>query len=357
MESSDVFQLRHYQFASEEVITDFSYEAYDLLTETQYPGVQRTAVDSLEGRTGNYTKYDLFCFNTKLAEKIRAINPEVSHHLVTKQYENRIHMCVELYHGYEQIPITKEWKVLLDEAVVASESEVKGKFLFFSAHFDLEMNGVVLKSEWLLSILNYIGLTRYLNYKNLELFPLEPEIIAGRVYMRLHPDTDYTKDKNELKLAYERLLFGVYKEGTVALFPSSPLIERWNLTEVTEGLYRAAWTNVLFAKQKTEFLLRTLVEDNIEIRIPRNKVVRHHIVAKMPYDCSFGDETVIVAANNINEALKASHIVTKALRFNSGDILVVPLKNDTGEAFGAAKYSYVEYYVLGVGKVASYLKL
>lgn len=319
MEDPEVLQTRYYQFTSEEVITDFSFKAYDALTDDKYPGVQRTADNSLEGRTANYTKYDLFCFNTKLAEKIRSINPEVSHILNPKQYKDRIHMCVQLQRGQTQIPITITWKERLDRMASEAMTEMPGKFLFFSAHFDLPMDGVVMKSTWLRSIIHRIHLSQNINYDNLELFTLDPEVVNGRVYMQLHPDTDYRADEAVFKLSLLNRLVYLYHKGVIALSLDNPLIDKWQLELIELDLYAANWTNVLFAKNKCEFLQRLLVENNIEICVPTDDVMRQRITQKMPYKSQFTSNAVLVFVDNLDDALKASAIVMQSLRYKSSD--------------------------------------
>lgn len=312
--------ISYYQFPSNEVMTPFSYRDYDSLTDNSLPK-QRTNVDSISSRTANYTDYDLFCFGSKLTEQIRRLNPNLSHRLVPKKYKKRIFWFVHLQAGALNLPIDKDLQSKLQDAVTEAYRTLPGKALFFSAHFDLLIHGLTLPRLWLKSVLPLVSVPEYINYHSLAIHNLETEVQDDCLYLRLHADTNYSTDYNALKLDFLNHLLYLYRCGTVALSPDSPLIAKWQLVERTSGLYTSKWYNCLFAQDKTLFFLRLLLgSQTISIRIGENQVLRHHIAEKLKLAHFFTQDSLVVFVQNLTQALQASFVVSKAWRYTEGAV-------------------------------------
>ena len=262
--------------------------------------------------TSNYTPYDLFCFNMKFGEELRRINPDLAHSLVPEDDpdSDRVYLHVQLLHGADRVGTddSSHFSTLIEKC----HQVAPGKFLFLSTHFDIYYQEVLLPKLWLQLVLPRIEFTRKIEYISGEVYDLEAEVIDECLYLRLSPDTDYMRDFNELKLQTLNYLSELYSSGAIALPDNSPLIRKWDLSYVSPGLYKADWTNYLFARNKSDFLLqRALGSETITLQVPTDKrlpVSR----ALNNTDHFFIEGEIVVKATSLNQALRVARKVLSA---------------------------------------------
>lgn len=299
----------YYQISSEEVPTKFHYETYDLLSGKDLPGSQKDALDSLESRTSNYTPYELFCFNTKFETLLSSVNPDFSHVLVPKEYNKKIYLFVQLMHGANPISITKELKPVISSLVEESYSHPK-KFLFFSAR-KLRIQGKTIPQFWVMSIINSVNLPEIVNYNSTVIVKTNPLVEDGNVYLELDPDTNYNDDFINLKLSFLNYLHDLYVKGVIPT-KDKDFVQRWNLTYLTGDLYVAEWTNVLFAKNKTLFLIGMLTKRPYVSFPVEQGEVRRLISSKLPFKHVYTEDNLIAYVDNLADCLKTSSLILES---------------------------------------------
>jgi hypothetical protein len=300
--------FNYYQFPSEEIVTKFHYENYDFLSGKDLPGSQKDGFDSLESRTANYTPYELFCFNTKLAHFLSFVNPDLSHSLVPKEYKKEIYLFVQLMYGMNPVPISKELKPTIEELVKKSY-ELPGKFLFFSAWRKLRINETTIPAFWLRSVIGSASLPEFVNYNSSVIFKTNPLIENNNIYLELDPDTAYNEDYVNLKLSFLNYLYELYDSGVVPV-KNKDFVQKWELDYVREDLYKAEWTNVLFAKNKTLFLIGQLAgKPYISFSVVQDEKVRRCISSKLRLTHEFTESSLNVYADNLQDCLKTSSLI------------------------------------------------
>src|SRR4030042_4773802 len=100
----EIVEVAHYDWENTEtVFTDF----YNYNPEFD---VKLKESDTVSLMTSNYDEYTLFCFNTKMTEKLG----DIGHRLNTKHYKDKNYLCVVLYDGATEIPIDLETKKMLE---------------------------------------------------------------------------------------------------------------------------------------------------------------------------------------------------------------------------------------------------
>lgn len=262
--------------------------------------------------SSNYTLYDLFCFNGKFAEKLRRINPELSHCLTPEDdtESDRVYLCVRLLYGAE--PVQSSDQEVITALIARCHAEALGKVLFLSTHFDIYYEDVLLPKLWLQLVVPRIEFVRHIQYISGEVLDLEVEVDDGCLYLRVSPDTDYQKDLDELKLQTLRYLSSLYVSGVIALPADSPVISRWRLRLIAPGLYLAPWTNYHFARNKSDFLLRlALGAKTITLHVPRES--QEDVTRALRLEHFFLEDQVVVIVEGLNQALRVTRSVMKAL--------------------------------------------
>lgn len=339
-----MYSYSYYQFPSDEVLTEFHYDKQTFFHHSS-EGEKQGVIDDAESGTANYTSYDLYCFNTKLRDKILDINLNLSHKLIPKEYNNKIYLTVELNYGYYRVPIYDP--IALTNMVKLSHIEVPNKFLFFSCNRDLYIDGQNIPSIWIKNIITEISLPQAIDYNTLQLFDLSPEIIDNKVYITLNPDTNYRDDYIELKRKFLRYLSDLYKRGAV-VSTNNQLVKDWNLNRIQGNLYEAQWNNILFARNKTTFLMKLLLgSKTINIDIPNDNIVKDHIARKLNYNFFFTNSTITIFVQSLDQATEATAVVAKYLRSFEGNVNVIPFYERKDDEQGIS-------YETTEGRVVSY---
>lgn len=242
----------------------------------------------------NYNPYQLFCFHTKLSEKLA----DKTYFLVPKKVGCIMYLAVQLAGGQECEHLA--------EYIAAAHQEAKGKALLFSARYSLIHNGIVLPKLWVESILSQVQIIQpyYTVDDQPGLFSFKPEFIKGALYVRLPQQDDYKTCYLNLKQEILAHLVYLYQLGTVALPKQSPLICKWHLTELTPGLYTAAWDYPLFAYQKSDFLLG-LASGSKSITLGIEKVYQAAIGKKLTNQHFFHQDKLTIFVSDLEDAQRA----------------------------------------------------
>lgn len=262
--------------------------------------------------SSNYTLYDLFCFNGKFAEKLRRINPELSHCLTPEDdtESDRVYLHVRLLHGAE--PVQSSNEEVIATLIARCHAEAVGKVFFLSTHFDIYYEDVLLPKLWLQLVVPRIEFVRHIQYLSGEVLDLQAEVDDGCLYLRVSPDTDYQRDLDDLKLQTLLYLASLYIAGTIALPDDSPIIRKWRLRSVAPGLYLAPWTNYHFARNKSDFLLRLALGANtITLRVPQES--QEAVASVLRRQHFFLENQVVILVDGVNQALRVTRTVMKAL--------------------------------------------
>lgn len=242
---------------SEEVLTGFYNEEPDF----NVPLKESTFPNDITVRTANYIPYDLFCFNSKMREKVSSLKPTYNHRLEGVGRNGRTYLSVVLYDGGELVPITPELKDLLSKFTEECERTHPGKCLLFSTHRDIWYDNVCLPAYWMDTLLPFLEIPDEFSYLSGITESSGKIIERGYCYVTLNPDTRYSELYSNLRNSITKDLYLLYKSGSL-VSTDDDFVNKWRLSIVRGNLYTTEWTHYLVENCKTQFLLDCSREDS-----------------------------------------------------------------------------------------------
>lgn len=289
------------------VLTDFCYDKQETVIGDMTP-YHGDYGDPFAYGTSNYDNYDIFCFNSKFGEKLRRLNPDLSHCLIPVDVQKKVYLGVQLLYGAEYIESNDE--EVIRQMIKQAHTECDGKFVFMSTYFDLYYQGVLIPKLWLQLVLPKVQLLQNVSYQSGEVFDLDFEIHEGALYMGLLRNTDYQKDYMDIKFLVFDYLLSLYVAGTIALPADSQIPQRWRLRQIAPELYSSDWFNAHFARDKSDFLLRlALGSQSITLHVPEES--REQITEKVKQKHFFIEDRVVINVGGLNEALRLTKRIWK----------------------------------------------
>jgi hypothetical protein len=295
------------------------YLTEDVITRFHYP-----LNDIPDDGNGNFRPYDIYATKINLEKVVHQKYPYLRVELNPKEFKGEMYMVVQLFDGNTEFPIEADFKKELDDFL----QQLNFYFLpLISSFRDIEYDDVILPSWWLATILGH-----------LEIFHHTYEFRDGSIYVDLGVFQDFSGVYHRLIMECLRLLVQMYRHGVYSLDDQSEasLIRNWELKEYelidfTEvrllsdygglKLFRPSRYSLLYAPDPVEFMRqRQQGWHRIQLKIGSELAARYHITQilhRKGYVPEFYDETVLVEAMTLNQALRITHYVSKALATRS----------------------------------------
>ena len=247
--------VKNFAISTEEVESGYYYSYLEEGTVPTSPFPKDYYIPSYSDKTANYNPYILFCFSTKLDSKLRTIKDSWSSHFIHKKYKDKVNLYIEIHDGGEFVPITKELKPVIEEMVKESKSN-EGHFLLFKPLNNIYYNNTCLPYDWMVSILESIGIPDTLKYVNNDEDSLSPFYLEGGIYVKLNNYINFRSFYHELSFGILKNLVNLYNKGCIRLNSNNDkqFIKRWqlvrdNFNDKNEtALYTAKWNNIMFVK-------------------------------------------------------------------------------------------------------------
>lgn len=250
-----------------------------------------------EPQTYNYTEYDLYSLKTRILPELLKIDSTYSVRFNVKEYEGKMHNCVEIYSGATFIPLYGDLYNRVRSIVAdAMNEDLLDYCLLIHGEFPIEYLGVCMPSAWLSSILRILFMPES-RCKRVVSLPIMKEscktVTMGPYYLEdskvyvdlseaaniysiygfedgeLVGDLTYKSYGNLYQMLYKRLLnylVDLYKLGSIVLNTTSNLIRDFELQPVVTneemqlGIYVADY-RTHHLRDATRFLYRMLVGD------------------------------------------------------------------------------------------------
>lgn len=171
-----------------------------------------------EEPSDNYTPYDLFCLNQKLASQLIRLKPTYRPHLVSQDLQGRMVITVSILDGDTRVKLSPTDREHLQTLVTAAISDSPG----YCPLVSIDLPGY--PAAWLRSILPYLSIPAVLN----------PYVADGILYVTIDGTQDYQMIYATLSRSVMDQIDNLYTSG--ALVCDANFARTWHLIP----LYRSA---------------------------------------------------------------------------------------------------------------------
>ena len=268
-------------------------------------------IDTTPAPTQNYTTYDIYCLETKIAPHVITIDKAAQPCFISYEYMGVMRLCMNLIKGGNFMVIDKPTATYLQRLV----DDYTKLYPQHCVIYNSKWSPPDLPGAWVNSVLPFLS------------FDVEYDTFVenGCLYIRFVTD-EYAEIADYMRLQIVRWLRSLYKQGVVPLVESfsASIIANWELTsyigqlpsksKVEEAsLFCPKWTDTRFASSMISFIYGLLQGRKvITLKGSINLAVRHGIAKRLlnkGFSFSFSSNQLFVAAPNLQMATLAANEV------------------------------------------------
>src|SRR3990167_2102946 len=252
----------------------------------------------------SYTRYDLFCLETKLTPHLRDLSSKYYMRYGFMEFHGAMRTVIDICLADEIVHLNNDEMVKMQKLVDKLVTYKPKHCLLFDSSYQIKHY----PKEWVRNILPFLD------------FPsgYTPIYEEGKIYIDLS-NLDKYKDR------WERLYFIVrdkltemYNKGAIVLYKQDRFVLDWDLTFIGNinedfGLFVPNWRDNRFAKDRVKFLSEKLTGDRfIKIKINGNFATRHAVsvaLEQFELDTKFTGKYCIIDAKNIIDAKYYTNLI------------------------------------------------
>ncbi len=275
-----------------------------------------------------YGPYDIFCIETRFYPVVYKIYDRDVELIFKTVYENnRMNLKIDLVKvtdikmepiKNDPINISDSDRKILDKTADKIFTE-NPDYCLIDKHELWISSGKRYLKGWFNSILGYIPITTEYN----------PFFKSEGIYLKFNRDGDFKTAYNDVVRDLLNTVDSWYREGIV--YGAGNIAEKWKLErldyeEEIGRLYKPVWSDLRFAPNIVDFLLRRISgESFIQIEVPDNLVKRHLIAKKLlseNIEFVFSGSYVKIKIDNIDDAQYVSSLISTAKKDITSKVIV-----------------------------------
>lgn len=307
--------------STEEIPLNFSF-ALDSWTKNVGRSGHPTNIDVISGRDSNYNPYQLYCFLSKMTEKLKSIDPLWSARTIPKKWRGRAHLFLEIYSAGTFVPMDMALKDIVESHLDECYNLHPEHCLIFSASQVAPRDGLYYPPSWVESVIPFLQIpaTLYSDDDQKE-WKLDAIHVEGSIYIRLHRLSDYSRIVVDISRFISDQIYHLYSQGVIVLHSvlDAEMIEKWRLISITQSdgkdrglstysdyqleMYKPDWKNDLICNDRVRFLLERCTTRSFTIKPLGDDVQEsHEKLVEHGIDSQVMGDRILISPNNYFEA-------------------------------------------------------